>query len=30
MGILSFLILMIIGIVLLRSVPDRLSEPAAV
>ena len=29
MGILSFLILMLIGIVLLRSVPDRLSEPAA-
>jgi MFS transporter, UMF1 family len=30
MGILSFLILMLIGILLLRSVPDRLSEPMAV
>jgi UMF1 family MFS transporter len=29
MGILSFLILMFVGIALLRSVPDRLSEPAA-
>jgi UMF1 family MFS transporter len=28
-GILSFLILMVIGIALLRTVPDRLSEPAA-
>ena len=30
MGILSFLILMLIGFGLLRSVPDRLSEPASV
>jgi UMF1 family MFS transporter len=29
MGILSFLILMLIGFALLRTVPDRLSEPAA-
>jgi UMF1 family MFS transporter len=29
MGILSFLVLMLVGVALLRTVPDRLSEPAA-